>query len=98
MTTHFRGHDVVDPDHRLIGTISDVLYDQQGEPEWAVVDLGLLRSAHYLPVAAGYMSESGEFVVPFDKRIVKGAAKADRRHFLDSATEGDLLRHYELSQ
>jgi hypothetical protein len=98
MTTHFRGHDVVDPDHRLIGTISDVLYGQQGEPEWAVVDLGLLRSAHYLPVAAGYMSESGEFVVPFDKGIVKSAAKADRRHFLDSATEDELLRHYELTQ
>ena len=48
------GHDVVDPDHRLIGTISDVLYDHQGEAEWAVVDLGLLRSAHYLPVASGY--------------------------------------------
>ena len=98
MTTHYRGHDVVDPDHRLIGTISDVLYDQQGDAEWAVVDLGLLRSAHYLPVASGYMSESGEFVVPFDKRIVKGAPKADRRHFMDASTEGELVRHYEMSQ
>jgi hypothetical protein len=98
MTSHLRGHDVIDPDQRLIGTISDVLYDQQGEPEWAIVDLGLLRSAHYLPIAAGHMSESGEFVVPFDKRIVKEAAKADRRHPLDSATEGELLRHYELTQ
>ncbi len=98
MTSHFRGHDVVDRDHRLIGTISDVLYDLRGEPEWAVVDLGLLRSAHYLPIAAGHMSESGEFVVPFDKRIVKEAAKADRRHALDSETKGELLRHYELTQ
>lgn len=98
MTIHVRGHDVVDPDHRLIGTISDVLYDQQGEPEWAVVDLGLLRSAHYLPVVAGHLVESGEFVVPFDKRLVKGAPKADRRHSLDSVTEGELVRHYELLQ
>ncbi len=98
MNTHYRGHDVVDPDHRLIGTISDVLYGQQGEAEWAVVDLGLLRSAHYLPVASGYMSESGEFVVPFDKRVVKGAPKADRRHFMDASTEGQLMRHYELTQ
>lgn len=98
MSIHFRGHDVVDPDRRLIGTISDVLYDEQGAAEWAVVDLGLLRSAHYLPVAAGYMSESGEFVVPFDKRVVKGAPKADRRHVVDASVEGELLRHYELSQ
>jgi hypothetical protein len=31
MTVHYRGHDVVDPDHRLIGTISDVLYDTAGD-------------------------------------------------------------------
>ena len=97
MNTHYRGHDVVDPDHRLIGTISDVLYDNSGEPEWAVVDLGLLRSAHYLPVSAGYMSENGEFVVPFEKRQVKSAPKADRSHFLDADTERDLVRHYELA-
>ena len=97
MTTHYRGHDVVDPDHKLIGTISDVLYDQAGEPSWAVVDLGLLRSAHYLPVGAGYMSEQGDFVVPFEKRTVKTAPKADRSHFLDSATERELIRHYELA-
>jgi len=97
MTTHYRGHDVVDQDHRLIGTISDVLYDQSGDPEWAVVDLGLLRSAHYLPVVAGYMSERGDFVVPFEKRVVKNAPKADRSHFLDSSTARELVRHYELA-
>jgi hypothetical protein len=96
MTIHYRGHDVVDPDHRLIGTISDVLYDTSGDPEWAVVDLGLLRSAHYLPVSSGYMSENGEFIVPFEKRVVKSAPKADRSHFLDAATERELKRHYEL--
>lgn len=97
MATHYRGHDVVDPDHRLIGTISDVLYDQQGDAEWAVVDLGLLRSAHYLPVSSGYMTEAGEFVVPFDKRVVKSAPKADRRHFIDTTTEHRLMSHYELT-
>jgi ribosomal 30S subunit maturation factor RimM len=96
MSTHYRGHDVVDSDHRLIGTISDVLYDQSGDAEWAVVDLGLLRSAHYLPVVAGYMSESGEFVVPFDKRMVKAAPKANRRLFMDASIQGQLVRHYEL--
>lgn len=97
MVTHYRGHDVVDPDHRLIGTICDVLYDQTGDPEWAVVDLGLLRSAHYLPLSAGYMTEGGEFIVPFDKHLVRGAPKADRSHFLDAPTQRKLLEHYELA-
>lgn len=98
MSTHgsFRGHDVVDPNHRLIGTISDVVYNNDGDPEWAVVDLGLMRSSHYLPVAAGYMTEDGEFVVPYDKKMVKTAPKADRSHVVDSLTQGRLNRHYEL--
>ena len=92
----YRGHDVVDPSHRLIGTISDVVYDNDGGPEWAVVDLGLLRSSHYLPIAAGYMSEAGEFVVPYDKKIVKSAPKADRSHLVDRSMQTELHRHYEL--
>ena len=93
----FRGHDVVDPSHRLIGTISDVVYDQEGGPEWAVVDLGLLRSSHFLPIASGYMSEAGEFVVPYDKKVVKAAPKADRSHLVDRSTKTELHRHYELT-
>ena len=92
----FRGHDVVDPNHRLIGTISDVVYNNDGDPEWAVVDLGLLRSSHYLPVASGYMTDDGDFVVPYDKKMVKTAPKADRSHIVDSSTVGRLNRHYEL--
>ena len=93
----YRGHDVVDPSHRLIGTISDVVYDDVGEPRWAVVDLGLLRSSHYIPVAAGYMSQNGEFVVPYDKKVVKSAPKADRSHVIDPGTSRALERHYEMS-
>lgn len=92
----YRGHDVVDPTHRLIGTISDVVYDSGGDPQWAVVDLGLLRSSHYLPIAAGYISEAGEFVVPYDKKVVKSAPKADRSHLVDASTRQRLHRHYEL--
>ena len=92
----YRGHDVVDPTHRLIGTISDVVYTSDGDPTWAVVDLGLLRSSHYLPIAAGYMSEAGEFVVPYDKKTVKTAPKADRSHLVDRQTTQALQRHYEL--
>ena len=57
---HYRGSDVIDPDQRLIGKIDDLVYDVEGKPIWAVVELGLMRSAHYLPVAAGYLTENGK--------------------------------------
>lgn len=97
MTTQFRGHDVVDSDYRLIGTIDDVMYDQSGEPTWAVVNLGLLKSSHYLPVTSGYLAEDGKFVVPYDKRTVKSAPKAQRDHVLAPEVEAKLQEHYEVA-
>jgi len=97
MTTQYRGHDVVDPDNRLIGKIEDVIYDPTGEPTWAVVNLGLLHAAHYLPVSSGYLTEDGIFVVPYDKRTVKAAPKATGHHVLEPDTEIELLQHYELA-
>jgi hypothetical protein len=96
-TIQYRGSDVLDPEQRLIGTIDDVVYDEDGHPTWAVVDLGLLRSAHYVPVAAGYLAETGKFIVPYDKRTVKAAPKASRDHVLDRSVETELIRHYELT-
>ena len=32
MSIHYRGSDVIDPEQRLIGTIDDVVYDDDGEP------------------------------------------------------------------
>ncbi len=97
MSIHYRGSDVVDPDQRLIGTIDDVVYDDRGQPIWAVVELGLLRAAHYLPMAAGYLTENGKFVVPYDKSTVKSAPRARRDHVLDRSDEAELIQHYELA-
>ena len=97
MSIQYRGSDVIDPDQRLIGTIDDVVYDVDGQPIWAVVELGLMRSAHYLPVAAGYLTDDGEFVVPYDKRTVKAAPKVRRDHVLDREVEAELIAHYELA-
>lgn len=96
-TIQYRGSDVLDPEQRLIGTIDDVVYDDDGRPIWAVVELGLMKSAHYVPVAAGYLAETGKFVIPYDKRTVKAAPKARRDHVLDRNVETQLIQHYELS-
>jgi hypothetical protein len=97
MSIQYRGSDVIDPDQRLIGTIGDVVYGDDGQPIWAVVELGLTRSAHYLPVAAGYLTDAGKFVVPYDKRTVKAAPRARRDHVLDRQIEAALIAHYELA-
>jgi len=96
MTIHYRGSDVIDPTQRLIGKIDDVVYDDDGQPVWAVVELGLMRSAHYLPLAAGYLADDGKFVVPYDKHMVKTAPKARRDHVLDRHVEVELIEHYDL--
>lgn len=96
-TTQFRGSDVVDPEQNVIGTIDDVMYDAEGNPTWAVVDLGLLRSSHYIPVVTGYLTDSGTFVVPYEKRTVKSAPKAHGAHVLDSELEAELAAYYELA-
>jgi hypothetical protein len=95
--TQYTGHDVVDPEHRMIGTIDDVIHDDAGNPEWAIVDLGWLRSSRYVPIAAGYVAETGELVVPYDKQTVKTAPKVDRNHVLDPVVAHSLRKHYELS-
>jgi hypothetical protein len=97
MVTHYRGSDVVDADQRLIGTIDDVVADSDGRPVWAVVDVGPLRSAHYVPIDTGYLADGGSFVVPYDKRTVKTAPKARRDHVIDHEVERALIRHYDLA-
>ena len=69
MTMQYRGHDVVDPNHKLVGTINDVLYDTHGEPTWAIVDVGLLRASHYVPVSVGLHGR---------RRIVRRARSTSR--------------------
>ncbi|MEM1332024.1 MAG: PRC-barrel domain-containing protein [Actinomycetota bacterium] len=95
-TIFYRGHAVVDADRRKIGRISDIVYDAAGDPEWAVVDLGILRSSHYVPVDAGYMSTNGDFVVPYAKDTIRRAPRAERDHIVDPLTEEQLQQHYEL--
>jgi hypothetical protein len=91
------GHQVLDDHHQKVGTVSDVLYDDRGEPRWAVVNPGPLRAEHYVPVEGSYMTNEGAVVIPYAKEQVKTAAKASRDHVLDASVERDLIEHYELS-
>jgi PRC-barrel domain len=91
------GHPVLDDHHTKVGVVSDVLYDERGEPRWAVVDPGPLRAEKLVPVEGAYVTESGEMVIPYAKGQVKSAPKAPRDHVIDSRTEEVLEDHYEVN-
>jgi hypothetical protein len=96
MELSLTGHTVLDDHHQKVGTVSDVLYDDRGEPRWAVVNPGPMRAEHYVPVEGSYMTNDGAVVIPYGKEQVKTAAKASRDHVLDATIERDLIEHYEL--
>ena len=89
---------VVDATGHKVGTVSDVVPDADTlEPRWLVVDVGLLRTGHYMPVSGTRLGPDGEILAPFDKATVQGALKANGIHVLSSADEGDLVAHYRLA-
>jgi PRC-barrel domain len=90
------GHVVVDDHHQKIGTVSDVIYDDRGEPRWAVVDPGPLRPEKFVPVVGSHMTEDGDVVIPYAKEQVKHAPKAGRDHVMDSRTASVLAEHYDV--
>jgi len=92
------GHPVVDDHHEKVGTVSDVLYDDSGEPRWAIVDPGVMRPEKFVPVEGSYLTTEGELVIPYLKDQVKHSPKAPRDHVLDSRTEGMLEEHYEVGR
>ena len=61
------------------------------------MDPGVMRAATFVPVDGSYMTESGELVIPYHRQHVKRAPKAPRDHVLDSRTEIELERYYEVA-
>jgi len=101
----YTGHDVIDDRGERIGQITDVIYDDpttdvigdplvSPKPRWLVVDPGLLRAAHYVPVDGSYRSVDGDIVVPWDKEWIKSAPKARGDHLLSTLDLQDLALHY----
>lgn len=91
----FTGRAVLDEHGMPLGTVTDVVYDARGEsPEYLVVDPGVLRAAHYVPVRGAYAAQDGEVIVPWDRHWFKLAPKADRDHVLGPVDRRTLEVHY----
>lgn len=100
----YTGHQVLDERGDDVGRVIDVIYtdpstsdDGSMTPNWLVVDPGLLRSAHYVPIEGSYVTDAGALVVPWDKRWIKSAPKANGDHLLSFDQIADLEAHYALS-
>ena len=97
----YTGHHVLDEHGNEIGRVVDVIYtdpttsdDGSMTPNWLVVDPGLLRAAHYVPIDGSYVTGTGQVVVPWEKRWVKSAPKASGDHLLTDAQVAELEQHY----
>ncbi|HSJ91781.1 MAG TPA: hypothetical protein VK917_06915 [Ilumatobacter sp.] len=101
----YMGHMVVDEHDQEIGTVVDVTYDDASgtagslseSPSWLVVDPGLFKAAHWVPVAGTYRSASGNIVVPWDRELVKHSPKAADDHRMTPELERELSEHYEVA-
>jgi sporulation protein YlmC with PRC-barrel domain len=95
LVTGYIGHEVLDERGLHLGHVTEVVYSpQDAHPEYLVVDPGLMRPAHYVPVAGSYHTATGQIVVPWDKHWVKTATKAVGGHALGSDARADLAHHY----
>lgn len=97
----YTGHHVLDEHGTDVGRVIDVIYtdpdtsdDGSMVPNWLIVDPGPLRAAHYVPIDGSYVTDEGEVVVPWDKRWIKSAPKANGDHLLSSDLAVELERHY----
>lgn len=103
-TTTYAGHDVLDEKGHKIGKVTDVVYDDRRSdaadtmtPTWMVVDPGMMRASHYVPVEGTYRSQGDEIIVPWDKEWLKSAPKASGDHILTDSQRDELEQHYRTS-
>jgi hypothetical protein len=92
---HYLDLEVISDGLETIGTVTDVLYNED-EPKWLVVKPGVLRSERYVPVQGSYETQDGHICVPFDKRWIKSAPKA-RDHVMSDEVEHRAAAHYQVA-
>jgi hypothetical protein len=102
--TAYVDHKVLDEHDHEVGKITDVVYgtsnDRPGDddadrtPTWLVVDPGVLRAPHYVPVSGSYRTEGGDVVVPWSSEWIKSAPKASNEHVVTEELLAELTEHY----
>jgi uncharacterized protein (TIGR02271 family) len=91
------GMKVVDPDGDKIGSIDTIYLDERtDEPEFALVNTGLLGTRSSLMPLRDAQLEADTVRVPYSKGQVKAAPDIEADERIDEREEGELYRHYGL--
>ena len=78
-----------------IGTIYGIVYDQSGEPRWALVNTGLFGTKlTFVPIAEA--KEISGVQVRYEKQLVIAATNIDLDDVLSESEKQELRRHYGL--
>lgn len=95
----FAGHRLLDEQGVEVGTITDVVYDNRSQrPAWGVVNPGLLKSSHYVPlVPPAYVTQEGNVISPYAKHLILHAPKAKAGHVVSPMLERELEHYYALA-
>lgn len=89
------GRRVLDEHGLRLGTVTDVIYPPgEHDPEYLVVDPGVLRRAHYVPAAGACHTARGEIIVPWDRDWFRLAPTATSRPVLSSGRRREVAAHY----
>lgn len=92
------GHKVIDGHGTSIGKATDVVFDPaSGEPRWLIVDPGLMRKEHTVPLHAVRICDDGRIQVPYEKRTVTSSPPIGRDHVLTSEQDEEISRYYEVA-
>ena len=95
---HYVGQEAIDQRGGKIGKVTDILSDDRtGQPAWVIVNTGVIRAEHYVPLVDAYETDEGRIVLAFDKNTIKNSPKAGREHVLMRSTEEELRRYYGLA-
>ena len=97
-TPSYNGHTVLDQTGEKVGQVSDLISDRSTmQPRWLVVDIGLLKSSHLVPVEGSYRTADDDIVVPFTKDLLKKAPKTGGDHVITPDVEAEVMAYYGLA-
>jgi uncharacterized protein (TIGR02271 family) len=93
----WRDRTMIDADGEKIGKIDEIYLDTEtGQPEWALVNTGLLGTKSSFVPLAGASSDGEEVRVEYTKDQAKQAPGIDPERELSREEEAELYSHYGL--
>jgi uncharacterized protein (TIGR02271 family) len=93
----WQGHTVIGPEGEKVGKIEDIYFDREsGEPEWALVQTGLVGKKDSFVPLAGAQSQGDDLRIRYPKDQVKDAPNIEPDGELSDDEEARLYQHYRL--